>query len=84
MIARADTDMRMSFFSKFKQDLINPLCNSIEVVNTKNKTELLLELVCALEFLLQLDMEYPNDLVEEDSVKFMVDSASGFDSLNAI
>ena len=72
----------MSFFSKFKQDLINPLCNSIDVV--KHKQVNLLEIIIALQFLLELDIEYPNDLVDEDSVKFMIDSASGFDSLTEL
>ena len=72
----------MNFFSKFKQDLIDPLCKSIEVV--KHKKVILIEIVTALACLLELDMVYPNDLVEENSVKFMIDSASGFDSLNEL
>lgn len=81
-IVCSDTELRMNFFSKFKQDLIDPLCKSIEVV--KHKKVILIEIVTALACLLELDMVYPNDLVEENSVKFMIDSASGFDSLNEL
>ena len=43
-----------------------------------------MELITSIELLLQLDIEYPADLMSEDSVKFMVDCAQGFDSLSTL
>ena len=47
-IELGDVNCRMQFFSRYKQDLVNPICNNLDKI--KNN-QLLLDMIKALELL---------------------------------
>ena len=70
-IQLATVNCRMQILSKYREDLINPLCNNLTKVT--DNSLLLKEIITALELLCQLDIE--KALTGEECVKFMIDSA---------
>ena len=75
----ADYDTLVKFISEFSQDLIDPLCNIIGESNPKD-TAIINETLVSLDRLLSLDGTNAK-FTGENSIKFMIDTAQGFESI---
>ena len=73
----------MTFFDKYQDDLICILFNWLIIIAETCK-DLFLEMIQALDKLLLLDEKYPDELLESDSVKSLIESYSGFEMIEKL
>ena len=77
----ADQNHLKKIFEKHSTGLVEPL---LQGLNNDREKDLLIVMLHAIKKLLDLDIHFSDELIESDSVRFTIETSTGFENISSL